>query len=78
MTRFLRFVYAIALAVVGLGLLGVGMVLLIGGDGWLHGLGAVMVACSWGVSRIAYPLSVRLFGPNRPKDPASPPRPDAA
>jgi hypothetical protein len=67
--RFLRFVYAIALGIVGLGLLGLGMLLVLAGNGVsLRVLGAVMVAGSWGVSRIAYPLSVRLFGPLHPPD----------
>ncbi|MGZ4110764.1 MAG: hypothetical protein ACXVP7_13905 [Actinomycetota bacterium] len=69
MRRFLRFVYAIVLGIVGLGLLFGGFALLLAGRSPIvRVLGAVMVAGSWGVSRIAYPLSVRLFGPLNPPD----------
>jgi hypothetical protein len=62
--RLLRFLYAIALAVVGFACIGVGISLLFGDHSTLvRALGVVVFAGSWAVYRFAYPLSVRLFGP---------------
>jgi hypothetical protein len=65
--RFLRFLYAIGLAIVGFGLLlGGGWLFVAGPNLAVRALGVVCFVGSWGVSRIAYPLSVRLFGPPNP------------
>ncbi|MGZ4110763.1 MAG: hypothetical protein ACXVP7_13900 [Actinomycetota bacterium] len=65
MRRLLRFLYAIAVAVVGFACLAFGVGLMFGDNHApvVRALGVVVFAGSWVVYRFAYPLSVRLFGP---------------